>query len=282
MSRKHNLQSTDATSQQSKGRTSSPMRNPIDAALSQIKQRGTIGLMTHMVVGYPSLAEAVPLARALEAGGSDLLEVQIPFSDPIADGPTIMAACDHALAQGVTTVSALDTIAEITSQLSIPVLIMAYYNTIFAYGTAAFIKKAAEIGVSGLIVPDIPPEEESHEQFITQCEASGIYAIRVVSPASTPERLAANAALARGFVYTSSRYGVTGSQTELDPRLNEYLDRLRHGFTVPVAVGFGIRRTEQVQALAGHADVAVVGSAILEKIQEQGVGAVQQYVQSLL
>lgn len=260
---------------------SSP-RNPIDVALGQLHKRGTIGLMTHMVVGYPSLAEAVPLAQALEAGGSDLLEVQIPFSDPIADGPTIMAACDHALAQGVTTVSALDTIAEITSQLSIPVLIMAYYNTIFAYGTAAFIKKAAEIGVSGLIVPDIPPEEEAHEQFITQCEASGIYAIRVVSPASTPERLAANVAFAKGFVYTSSRYGVTGSQTELDPRLNEYLDRLRQTFTVPVAVGFGIRRAEQVQALSGHADIAVVGSAILEKIQEEGVGAVQQYVQSLL
>jgi tryptophan synthase alpha subunit len=282
MSKKHSLQSTETTSQQSNGSISSPMINSIDAALLRIKQRGTIGLMTHMVVGYPSLEEAVPLAQALEVGGSDLLEVQIPFSDPIADGPTIMAACDHALAQGVTTISALETIAEIVSQRSIPVLIMAYYNTIFAYGTAAFIKKAAEIGVSGLIVPDIPPEEESHEQFITQCEACGIHAIRVVSPASTLNRLAINAALARGFVYTSSRYGVTGSQTELDSRLHEYLDRLQQVFAVPVAVGFGIRRKEQVQALVGHADVAVVGSAILEKIREQGVGAVQSYVQSLL
>ncbi|MFW5703804.1 MAG: tryptophan synthase subunit alpha [Patescibacteria group bacterium] len=250
--------------------------------ITAIQKRGHIGLMAHMIVGYPTLEDAVPLAQSLVEGGADILEVQIPFSDPIADGPVIMEACDVALANGVTTILAMNTIADITRSVQIPVLIMAYYNTIFSYGTKAFVQRAADIGVSGLIIPDIPPEEEPYEQFIALCEEAGIHAIRVVSPASTSQRLTKNAQLAKGFVYTSSRFGVTGAKTELDPRLNEYLARLKEVFTVPVAVGFGIRSREQVQALQGHADIAVVGSAILEVVKEKGVQSVREFIAVLL
>jgi tryptophan synthase alpha subunit len=250
--------------------TSGGSGNSLDTALARIRASGRIGLMIHMIVGYPSLEESVPLAVALEEGGADILELQIPFSDPIADGPTIMQACDAALKAGTTVERALDAIDAITRTVKIPTVIMAYYNTVFSYGTERFCTRAASMGVSGLIVPDIPPEEESHERFMEHADAAGVYPIRVVSPASSGERLALNASLARGFLYSTSRFGVTGASGDLDPRLAEYVDTLRTHFSVPIAIGFGIATPEHVRALAPMADIAIVGSAIVERISPSG------------
>ncbi|MCX7996399.1 MAG: tryptophan synthase subunit alpha [Patescibacteria group bacterium] len=244
--------------------------NKLDTALAGLKKSKKTGLMTHLVLGYPSRERAIRLAAELEEGGATILELQIPFSDPIADGPTIMKACDVSLKSGTTVHTALEDIAAISRAATIPVVVMSYYNPIFAFGAEAFCQKIAAMGVTGLIVPDLPPEEEANEGFLAACNRHSLHAIRVVSPASTYQRLRLNADIASGFVYTTSRFGVTGAKADLDPRLIGYLDRLRTIFRVPIAVGFGISKPEHVRAIHGHADVVIVGSAIIDFLHPSG------------
>src|SRR5689334_23892085 len=151
----------------------------IDSKLEQIRKESRIGLMTHVVVGYPSLEMTQKMVLAMEKAGADLVELQIPFSDPLADGPTIMRACEKALANGTKVRDAFDLAAKLSRQVKIPLLFMAYYNTVFKYGTKRFCEDAKKAGISGLIVPDIPLEEESEEYFIKYCQAAGLKNIRV-------------------------------------------------------------------------------------------------------
>lgn len=224
--------------------------------------------MTHVVVGYPSLEATLPLAHALIDGGSDFLELQIPFSDPLVDGPSMMHACDEAIKQAITIQDVFRTVRELSHSVSIPLLLMGYYNSIFHYGLEAFCKKASEAGVSGLIFPDVPIDEEEYEQYIATCSKYNLYPIRVLSPASTEKRLKRNADHAQGFVYCVSRYGVTSAQEELDPRLTEYLATVRKHINLPLAVGFGISKQTHIQALYDHAEIAVVGSAVIDIIRK--------------
>ncbi len=257
--------------------------NRIESQLEKIKQSGKIGLMTHVIVGYPTVEKTKELVMALAEGGSDFIELQIPFSDPIADGPTIMQASDVALKNGVTAKVAMQALAELSEKLTIPLLFMCYYNSIYSYGIKNFCKDAAAAGASGLIVPDIPPEEEAYEQFEQQVTTSGLYLIRVISPASSSKRLQKNAELAKGFVYCVSRYGVTGAKNVLAPELSAYLERVSSHVHLPKAVGFGISTKEQVRALQGSAEVAVVGSAIVEKVKNgAGMDHIQNYVAELV
>lgn len=242
--------------------------NKIEQQCNIIKQSGKIGLMTHVVVGYPNVETTISLIETLAQAGSDFIELQIPFSDPIADGPTIMQACDTALKNGITAEDAFNVMAEAHKRVNIPLLFMGYYNTIFAYGVEKFCEKAAACGASGLIFPDVPPEEETHEQLIAACEKHNLYLIRVISPASSEERLKINADVAKGFVYCISRYGVTGAQSSIDTRLSDYLQKVRKYFDIPVAVGFGISSREHVQAISKDADIAVVGSKIITILDE--------------
>jgi tryptophan synthase alpha subunit len=240
--------------------------NKILTQLEKIKKSGKMGLMTHVIIGFPTIAETKELIQALADGGSDFIELQIPFSDPIADGPVIMKASDIALKNGTTVQDGMEMMREMSSKVSVPLLFMSYYNSIYNYGVEQFCKDASKAGASGLIVPDVPPEEEPYEHFIEICKKYGLILVRVISPASSVERLEKNAQSAEGFVYCVSRFGVTGTSSELDSRLTDYLKKVQGVFNLPRAVGFGISTPEQVNALESNAEIAVVGSAIVEKV----------------
>lgn len=254
----------------------------LDKQLNKIKESSLMGLMTHVVVGYPTITKTEEIIQALADGGSDFIELQIPFSDPIADGPTIMEASDSALKNGVTTDTAMEMMKKMSSRLSIPLLFMCYFNTVYSYGVEHFCKDAQAAGAKGLIIPDVPPEEERYEKLANACKNNNLSLIRVLSPASSEERIQKNAELARGFVYCVSRYGVTGTSNKLAPELTDYLQRVAKFTKLPKAVGFGISSPDQVRALKGKAEIAVVGSAIIEKIKNsETVSQIKDYISSL-
>ncbi|HWP48208.1 MAG TPA: tryptophan synthase subunit alpha [Candidatus Limnocylindrales bacterium] len=231
--------------------------------LETLRQKRKLGLMTHVVVGYPRLEETIRLVKAMEETGADLIELQMPFSDPVADGPTILIANKVSLDQGTKMRDCLRVMSQLSGEMEAPLLFMGYYNLIFNYGVEKFCQDAAKAGAQGLIVPDIPPDEESEEHYYEACNQYGLAPIIVVSPASTEKRLKMLANYARGFVYAVSRYGITGARAELAPELMDYLKRVRQLIHLPLAVGFGISKKEHIQALAPHAEIAVVGSALI-------------------
>lgn len=263
------------------------MQNPIDKQIKSIKQTKQIGLMTHVVVGFPTADFTLPLIKTLADAGSDLIELQIPFSDPIADGPTIMEACDKALLNNITIKDCLHVMKKASNMVDVPLLFTGYYNSILQYGVDQFCRDASDAGASGMIIPDIPLDEEKNENLTSSAENHNLYTIRLVSPASSDDRLRLNAAVAKGFVYTTSRLGVTGAQNNLDPDLASYLKKVRDLFSVPLAVGFGISQPEHVGSLIGHADIAVVGSAIIDIIRksdgltEKKLSQVRKFIQLL-
>lgn len=260
--------------------------NLIDKQLEEIKSEKRIGLMTHVVVGYPSLDLTVRLAEIMANTGADFIELQIPFSDPLADGPTIMKACEDALESGVKVKDSFEAAKMISSKVSTPLLFMAYFNTVFKYGIEKFCRDAKKAGVSGLIVPDLPMEEEDNEEFIKNCRKYSLYKIHVLSPASTDERLRKNAKKAKGFVYCTARQGITGAQKELNSNILAYLKNVKKHFDIPVAVGFGISKKEHINMLLSHADIAIVGSAILDMInksdEEEILDNVGKFIKRLL
>lgn len=256
--------------------------NKIDQQLTKIKQEKRIGIMTHVIVGYPSLKATVDLVKALEAGGSDFVELQIPFSDPIADGPTIMRATEVALRNGSTVDFAFETMKELSATIKIPLIFMGYYNTVFNMGVEKFCQRAAAVGASGMIIPDIPPEEEAYDHFIQESLKNDLYPIRVISPASTEERLRLNAKDAKGFVYCISRYGVTGAQSDLDPRVNMYIKSVSKYFKLPKAVGFGISKKAQIEALKNVADIAIMGSVLVDLVKDHSTSQDFRYVTKFL
>lgn len=221
-------------------------------------------LMTHVVVGYPSLQDSEKLIQTLIKNGADMIELQIPFSDPLADGPTIMNACELALKNGFVVKDIFALLVKCSIQFTVPFYLMAYYNTVFSYGVEKFVNDIKQAGAKGLIIPDIPLDEEKHENFSYYCKKYQLENIRVVSPVSTEERLGLNAQIGSGFVYATARQGITGVQKGLPSQTKEYLETVKKYFSIPIAVGFGISQPEHIIALHGIADIAIVGSAIIE------------------
>ena len=256
--------------------------NLIDKQLGKINKEKRLGLMTHVVVGYPSIDKTESLVKAMEEVGVDFIELQIPFSDPLADGPTIMKVCEEALNKGVKVKDAFILAGKLSQQVRIPLLFMAYYNTVFKYGTKKFCNYAREVGISGLIVPDIPLEEEHEENFIRFCKEAGLKNIRVLSPVATTERLEKNAGVASGFVYCTARQGITGAKEELDPNIASFLERVKESFKIPVAVGFGISKREHLNQLSHHADIAIIGSAIIDVINRSKKNEIERNVKNFL
>lgn len=242
--------------------------NNLILTLEDLKKRKKMGLMTHVVVGYPSLQKTIKIVKVMADNGADLIELQIPFSDPLADGPTIMKACEQSLEKGTKVKNAFEVAKILSSQISQPLLFMAYYNTVFRYGIEKFLKDAKSCGISGLIVPDISIDEEAEEHFLSLCKKYSLSNIQVISPASTDERLQKNAKVASGFVYCTAHQGITGAKNQLDPSINSYLIKVRNKFSVPLAVGFGISKKEHLQQIKPYADIAVVGSAIINVINQ--------------
>lgn len=240
--------------------------NKINTQLKKIAQDKRMGLMTHVVLGYPTLDATERIVKTMSESGADFIELQIPFSDPLADGPSIMRACEMSLENGTKVADAFTMMKSLSSHIDQPLLFMGYYNTVFKYGVEKFCKDAQHAGASGLIIPDMAIDEEGEEHFMSYCKKYNLYNIHVISPASTEERLKKNAQVAEGFIYCTARQGTTGVQDQLAPELAMYLEKVKRYFTLPIAVGFGISKKEHLQALVPHADIAVVGSAIIDTI----------------
>lgn len=259
----------------------------IEKQLEKIKRGKKIGLMTHVVIGCPSLQETILLVKMMEKAGVDLVELQIPFSDPLADGQTIMEACDASLQDGTKVNDCFEVMKTLTKEVQIPLLFMAYYNTLFSYGARRFIRKAKKVGCAGLIVPDLPPEEEKEEQFIHYCHQYDLHHIRVLSPASTDERIKKNAKIASGFIYLVSRFGTTGAKNQLEPRLKKYIKKIKRYTDLPLAIGFGLSKKRHLEALQGVTEIAVVGSALLNIInkhrhQKSYLQKIQKFLEGLI
>jgi len=257
----------------------------IGESMAGLRAGGRLGLITYLTVGYPDVESTLELVPALAAGGADMVELGVPFSDPLADGATIQRASHHALGQGVTAAVCLDVVRRLREGgLTIPLLLMGYYNPVLAYGVEQFARDAADAGADGFIVVDLPPEEALPVQ--TACAGRGLDLVYLLAPTSSEERIALVSGQASGFVYCVSLAGVTGARRDLSPGLAEFLARVRRHTSLPLAVGFGISRVEHVQAVARlGADAAVIGSAIIDLIDLTAPGEraekVREYLEAL-
>jgi tryptophan synthase alpha chain len=232
-------------------------------------------LMPYLMGGYPSLEESRAIGIACADAGADLVELGVPFSDPLADGPVIHAAGTEALREGVTPLWVLEVCAALSERL--PVVLMAYANIVL--GHDGFLDKAAAAGAAGFIVPDLPHDEAA--PLRAECDARGLALVPLAAPTSTDERLAEIGEDARGFVYTVSLTGTTGERTALPPDLARTVDRVRAAASVPVAVGFGISTPEQARAVGEVADGVIVGSRLVRAAGEGGADAVGEIVRGL-
>ena len=231
--------------------------------------------------GDPSLEVTEQLVYAMEEAGADLIELGIPFSDPTAEGPVIQGANVRALSGGVTTDKVFDMVVKIRKNSSIPMVFMTYANVVFSYGTERFIKTAAEMGLNGLILPDVPFEEK--EEFDTVCKKYGIDLISLIAPTSH-ERIAQIAKEAEGFVSCVSSLGVTGTRTNITTDIGAMVKLVKTAKDIPCAVGFGISTPEQAKKMAAQSDGAIVGSAIVKLCAAHGVDCVpyvKEYVKSM-
>jgi tryptophan synthase alpha chain len=251
----------------------------LEARIRTARSKQDILLMTHIVIGYPSFAASLEIVSAMVEAGVDLMELQVPFSEPMADGPIILAANQKALAAGATVERCFDFARTVTQQYPIPFLFMSYYNVLFRRGVPAFVERAKRAGIVGAIVPDLPPEEGA--EYLGAMARAGLDPIFIFSPSSASERMREIARSARGFVYCVARKGVTGLHTTFSAELDGYLARCRAATPLPLALGFGVQDKADVAFLRGKVDIAVVGSATLKLVDEQGVGAVGAFVRGL-
>lgn len=241
----------------------------IEAAFARLKAERRTGLVAFLTVGYPDVDATLRLVPALVEGGADIIELGVPFSDPLGEGPTIQRSSYAALQQGVTPSVCLDVTARLRSiGVDIPLVLMGYYNPILTYGIEAFAREAARAGADGLIVVDLPPEESG--PLREACIASELRLVYLLAPTSTDERIVRVAALASGFVYCVSLTGVTGARDKLSSDLESFVARVRKATLLPIAVGFGISQSTHFQAVGRIADAAVIGSAIIDEADRVG------------
>jgi tryptophan synthase alpha chain len=255
---------------------------------AQKEGRGT--LMPYFMSGYPSADQSVKIVVGAAECGADIIELGMPFSDPLADGATVQHAGQIALDRGMTINGCMQVAHQVAAQVDVPLILMGYYNPILAYGLERFCKTARESGICGLIVPDLPPEEALPLREAAMQE--GITLIFLIPPTAPDERIARVVELTAsgpgGFIYCVSLSGVTGARDELPPHLRSFIERVR-GYTkdkeIPLAVGFGLSTPQHIASVTSYAEGAVVGSALvnlIDRYEEAGqVAAVRQYIQSL-
>jgi tryptophan synthase alpha chain len=249
---------------------------------SYIRSRLTekkILLMTHIVIGYPSLEESLEIVRTMVEAGVDLVELQIPFSEPIADGPVILKASQQALADGVTVPQCLEFGRTVAGQFSIPFLYMTYYNILFKYGVERFADHMQGAGLRGAIVPDLPPEEA--DDYLNAMGRCGLSPIFIFSPTTSETRMQAIDKVADGFVYCVARKGVTGDQTTFTCQMDDYLAGCRRATGLPLALGFGVKDRNDIEFLEGKADIAIVGTQALRLVESEGIDALGPFIRSL-
>ena len=231
--------------------------------------------------GDPDLETTAAIVRAMAENGADLIELGIPFSDPTAEGPVIQGANIRALAGGVTTDKVFDLVREVRRDVTVPMVFMTYANVVYSYGAEKFIATCKDVGIQGLILPDIPFEEK--EEFLDLCHTYGVDLVSLVAPTSA-DRIAMIAREAEGFLYIVSSLGVTGTRTEISTDLDSIMKVVRENTDTPCAIGFGISTPEQCAKMGAIADGAIVGSAIVKLVAQYGkdaAGPVGEYVRSM-
>lgn len=256
-------------------------RDHIRQAFTHAQATQTAALMPYFTLGYPDVDRSLAIIEAI-APYSQLLELGVPFSDPLADGPTIQRSTQQALDNGVTTAVCLQLLRQLRQRgVTVPVLLMGYYNPILAYGIEKYVADAAEAGADGFIVPDLPPEEAQELEHLAT--AVGLCLVPFLAPTSNPQRIADIASKATGFIYLVSVTGVTGARQQLQTDLSEFVGRVRQHTAVPLAIGFGISTPEQAQKVGQLADGVIVGSALINAIDaaDDKPAAAAAFVQAL-
>ncbi len=248
------------------------MTNRLDKTLTAAGESRRTVLAPYVTIGFPSVDTSVEVAAAVVEAGADMLELGVPFSDPLADGPTVQMTSYRALEQGVNVSTCLQAVRRLRSAgVAAPIALLGYYNPYLRYGTARFAMDAAEAGVDGLIVPDLPPEEA--RPFQRECSAAGMYVIPLLAPTSTDERIKLACQGAGGFVYCVSVTGVTGARSELGSEVADLVGRIRRNTKLPILVGFGVSTSQHFQAIGRFADGAIVGSALMNVVDSAPDGA---------
>ena len=243
----------------------------LEGAFARLRARGERALVPYFTAGDPSLADTRRLVIEAARRGADVIELGVPFSDPLADGPVIQRAGARALAAGTTVARVLETISALRAEIDVPLVLLTYYNPVLAFGLKAFARTAADAGVDGTIVADMPPEES--EPLATEAAAAGLDLVYMLAPTSTPPRVRLIARRSRGFIYLVALTGVTGERREVPRDLAAQIRALRRVTRMPVCVGFGISRPEHVEAVGRLADGVIVGSAIVRLVEERAGSA---------
>ena len=239
----------------------------IASTFARLKAEGRGGLVTYTTAGDPDLARSAEILKALDRAGADVLEIGVPFSDPVADGPVIQRATERALAAGGSLRASLQIVEQIRPQIAAPIVVFSYANPLLRMGVAEFARRAAGAGVDGVLALDLPIEEA--DDFRETLSAAGLDTIFLLSPTTTDERIRKAAQLGRGFLYGISRLGVTGAREQVASGAEALVARIRAHTTMPIALGFGISRPEHVAEVTAYADAAVVGSALVSLIAEE-------------
>ncbi|MBN2332513.1 MAG: tryptophan synthase subunit alpha [Deltaproteobacteria bacterium] len=242
--------------------------NRLNSTFDRLRQAGRKALITFITAGDPSLETTATLVATLAENGADIIELGVPFSDPLADGPTIQAASLRALQRGTTLAKILVLVQKIRRTSQVPLVLMSYYNPILRYGVERFVAAAVEAGVDGVIVPDLPLEEGA--ALRQAAEAKGLAVIQLVAPTSSPERMASLCRASRGFVYYVTVTGITGARRELPVAIADSLQQLQSFTDTPIAAGFGISTPEQASEVGRHADGVIVGSTLVKLIADGG------------
>ncbi|MBF0458305.1 MAG: tryptophan synthase subunit alpha [Nitrospirae bacterium] len=252
----------------------------ITETFKKIREAGSVkkAFIPYIMAGEPSLSSTVDIVLELEAMGADIVELGVPFSDPVADGPTIQQAAMNALSRGVTLRKVIDMVKTIRQKSKIPIVLMTYFNPVLKYGLGSFAEAAISNGVDGIIIPDLPPDEET--AFTASCHKAGLDTIFLLAPTSTESRMGLVSRASRGFIYYVSLTGITGANISVDDSLRAQIEKIRDKSKKPVAVGFGVKTKDEAAKVAAIADGVIVGSAIVKAIGE-GKEAFHTLVKSL-
>ncbi len=255
--------------------------NRIDAKFESLKKENKKAFIAFVTGGDPSVEKTEEIVLAMEEAGADIIEIGIPYSDPLADGPVIQAASQRALLNGVKVKDIMEMVGRLREKTQIPLLFLVYYNTIYVYGKERFAKQCKDMGIDGLIIPDLPLEER--HDFKPMLDSMGIANIPLVAPTSK-ERVKAITEGCNGFVYCVSSLGVTGRGSDFHGNMENYMNEVRSQTDLPLAIGFGITTKQDLERLSPYADGLIVGSAIVRKVEESNGDAevVKAFVKELL
>ncbi len=254
------------------------MSSRITGKFKEILRKEGKAFIPYIMAGDPNIGRTRELIRMLEECGADIIELGVPFSDPLADGPTIQKAAQRALDEGVTLKKVIELVGSVRMNTQIPIILMTYYNPIFKYGEERFAHEASAAGVDGIIVPDLPPEEAGN--LIKHAGKSGLDTIFLLAPTSTDDRILKVAKASTGFIYYVPITGITGSKLSMAPSVGSHIAKIRSVTGKPIAVGFGISTPEEAAGISLLADGVIVGSAIVKRVEEPDV-ELKKYLMSL-